>query len=245
MRLGRLIASVLRFAAEVSARVEELQKLFPYGLDAKAAIHEGQVALALEALAANLEKAELADAHAVRKEIEAIIDGRSLPYHAAVADFCTSLGDASVPPTELAEGWRQIREEAARLAALRSPRLRLDEIADQVRRSGAPTWAGKLATDPALDGQDPWTPADWGGSWDWRRADGFIEGLADRTAIERLSYERAELEAKQRMLLAEVVRRRLGVAERRTGSSGAGCGAALRSRPPPGTYDCDCEEPWT
>src|SRR5260221_23767 len=216
MRLGRLIAALLRIAAEASARVEELQKLFPYGLDAKAAIHEGHIALALEALTANLEKAELANARAIRKELEALVGGRSLPFHAAVGAFRTSLGDASVAVTELAEGWRQIGEEAVRLAALRPLRLRLDEIAEKVRRSGAPRWAGKLAADAALDGQDPWTPADWRGSWDWKRADGFIRGLADRAIVERLSGERVELERRQRTLLVEVVRLRtfLGLKQR-------------------------------
>jgi very-short-patch-repair endonuclease len=220
MRLGRLIVSLLGFASEASARVDELQELFPYGIDAKAAIHEGQVALALEALAANLEKAELADAHAVRKEIEVLAGGRTLPFHAAVADFCASVGDASVAATDLAEGWRQIRDEATRLGALRSLRIRLDEIADKVRLSGAPLWAAKLASDPALDGNHPWTPIDWRQSWEWRRADGFVRGLDDRAMVERLSSERSELEAKQRAVLAEVVRLRtfIGLKKALTGT---------------------------
>jgi hypothetical protein len=219
MRLGRLIAALLRFAAEAGERVHELQKLFPYGLDAKAAIYEGQAAFALEALAANLEKTELGEAHAVRKEIEALVGGRQLPFYAAIADFCASLGDASVAPPVLAEGWRQIREEAERLFALRTFRLRLDEIAAKVRLSGAPLWAAKLVADPVVDSRDPWTPVDWRDSWEWRRAEGFVRGLADRHLIEQLSAERAELEAKQRALLAEVVRLRtfLGLKQRMTG----------------------------
>lgn len=216
IRLGRLVASLLRFASEASARVAELQRLFPYGLDAMAAIHEGQVSLALQALSANLEKAELADAHAVKKQLEALSGGRSLPFHSAVADLCESLGDASVAPTDLAEGWRQICGEAARLAGLRPLRVRLEDIAKKVRHSGAPIWAERLVTDPVLGGRDPWTPADWRDSWDWKRADGFVRGLADRATVEQLTGERDQLDVKQRALLAEVVRLRtfLGLKQR-------------------------------
>jgi AAA domain len=216
IRLGRLVASLLYFASQASARVKELQELFPYGVDAKAAIYEGQLPLALEALATNLEKAELAEAHAVRAEHEALVGGRSLPFQAAISDVCAALGDSSVATSELAERWRHIREEATRLAALRPLHYRLDEIVEKIRLSGAPIWANKLATVPARNGLDSWTPVDWRDSWDWKRADGFVRGLADRTAVERLSVERAELEAKQRTLLAEVVRLRtfLGLKQR-------------------------------
>src|SRR4029077_2364692 len=219
MRLGRLIAALLDLASQAAARVEALRQLFPYGLDAKAAVYEGQADLALQVLAANLEKAELADAHAVRDEVAALVGRQSLPFHAALTDFCSSLGDTSVAPTDLAEGWRQIREEAERLAALRPARLRLDKIAEKIRRSGAPLWADRLANNPAADPADPWTPADWRDSWEWKRAEGFVRSLGDRAAIESLSAERSELEAGQRKLLADVVRLRtfLGLKRALTG----------------------------
>lgn len=102
MRLGRLVATLLYFATQASARAKELQELFPYGVDAKAAIYEGQLALALEALTINLEKAGLAEAHAVRSELEALVGRRSLPFQAAIADVCAALGDVSVATSERA-----------------------------------------------------------------------------------------------------------------------------------------------
>lgn len=218
MRVGRLIASLLEFSSAAADRVADLQSLFPHGLDAKSTIYEGQVALALEALAANLEKVELAAAHAVRGELESLVGGRALPFHAALADFCGALGDRAVPASDIADAWRQIHAEASRLAALCPARVRLDEIGAKIRASGGPAWADKLSTDPALATPDPWTPSDWRESWEWSRADGFIKKLADRGTIARLSAERTDLEAKQRSLLGEVVRLRtfLGLKRRMT-----------------------------
>lgn len=219
LRLGRLIASLLRFASEAKACVDALQALFPYGLDARAVVYEGDVSRALDALAANLEKAELVDAEAVRQEIEALAAGRGLPFHVGLMEFAGALGDASVAPNDLADGWRQVRAEAERLSSLRPHRMRLDEIADVVRRSGAPRWADTLTTDPVLDGLDGWTPPDWRASWEWARADGFVRSIGDRAAIQKLADERSELETRQRVILAEVVRLRtfLGLKRALTG----------------------------
>ncbi|MBK3799327.1 AAA family ATPase [Azospirillum brasilense] len=219
LRLGRLIAALLRFASEARASLETLQTLFPYGLDARAVVYEGEITRALDALAANLEKADFADAQAVRGEFETLIGGRRLPFHAGLAEFASALGDASVAPNDLAEGWRQIRTEAERLSHLRPFRARLDEITDLVRRSGAPSWADKLTGDPAFDGTDRWTPEAWRNSWEWARADGFVRSIGDRAAIQKLADERSELETRQRAILAEVVRLRtfLGLKRALTG----------------------------
>ncbi len=208
MRVGRLIASLLDFAAAAAGRVSDLQALFPFGLDAKSAIYEGKVSLALDALAANLEKVELANAHKMRDGLAAMVGKRALPFHTALSDFSAALGDRSVSAADIAAGWNEIRAEAMRLNALGAARACLDEVARKVQSSGAPKWAARLLAEPALDGVDAWTPSDWRERWEWSRADGFIGKLADRGIIERLSAERTELEARQRTLLGEVVRLR-------------------------------------
>ncbi|HZH27413.1 MAG TPA: AAA domain-containing protein [Azospirillaceae bacterium] len=208
LRLGRLIADLIRFASEALATVETLKVLFPYGLDPRTAVQEGDVSAVIEALAANLEKADLAAAAEVKRQIEALAGKIDLVFNAGLREFAAALGDPTVAQSDLAEGWRHVREEAERLAALRPARVRLDEIAGKVRVSGAPLWAEKLAVDPVLDGEDPWTPADWRVSWEWARADGFLKAIGDRSAAARLSDERVALEARHRTLLAEVVRLR-------------------------------------
>jgi very-short-patch-repair endonuclease len=218
MRVGRSIAALLAFAADAAVRVKELQTLFPHGLDARAVVYEGQIAVALEALSVNLEKTELANAHLMREQIEDIGGGKSLPFHAAVADIGKALGDASVPTHDIADGWKQICAEANRLSLLRPQRQLLDEVAKKVAQSGAPAWASKLSIDPFLGGIDQWTPPDWRESWEWSRASGFISGLSDRKTVAKLSAERAEQEILQRRLLSDVVRLRtfLGLKKRMT-----------------------------
>lgn len=65
-RLGRLVDGIWRVLSDVEHHRVALRKLFPYGIDVDEVLHHGRCQLALEALAANLEKAELADAYALK-----------------------------------------------------------------------------------------------------------------------------------------------------------------------------------
>src|SRR5262249_372982 len=54
--------------------------------------------------------------------------------------------------------------------------------------------------------EDSWTPPHWIESWQWAQGDGFVRDLADRTTLQQLGDERAELEADERSLLSEIIR---------------------------------------
>jgi hypothetical protein len=219
MRLGRLIIRMLWLASSCETAVKSLQTVFPYGIDAKATVLEGNLGLALEALDTNLERADLVGAKGIREDILSLAGGKELPFHTALADVAIALGDTGIEAGAIAEAWRQIQDEAARLHGLKSYRERLNEIAELVRLSGAPEWAQQLATSPVKNGDDHWTPASWKEAWDWARASGFVRSISDRTTIQRLSLERTEKENQLRSTLAEVVRLRtfLGLKQSLTG----------------------------
>jgi hypothetical protein len=207
-RTGRLIAMAVRFSREAQARRAALGKLFPYGVDASHVVHRGDVVKALDAIAANLERAELADAHAVRDEVKALARNPALPFDAVMAEFAGVLGNAKVPRSAVADAWKSLEAEARRLNGLRPSRVRLNQLAAKVQASGAPGWAARLMREPATGEIDAATPGGWFESWQWARANGFIKAIADREAVRRLAEERAETETQQKRLFEEVIRLR-------------------------------------
>ncbi len=208
LRLGRLVEQVWAIHEQVSRHRQILMDLFPYGLDLDEALHHGRCERVMEALAANLEQVELADAYAVKDAALAVAGKSTLPFHTALRDVCGNLGQAEVPQTAMAEAWRQITAEAVRLNGIREDLARLDTLAGRVATSGAPKWAERLRRDSPQSGEDLWTPADWRNTWEWARADGYLRSLGDRETIRRLSEYRARAEAQQKRLFAEVVRLR-------------------------------------
>jgi very-short-patch-repair endonuclease len=208
LRLGRLVERVWAVHENVEHHRQLLKELFPYGLHIDDALHHGRCERVIEALAANLEQAELADAHAVKAEALAVAGNFSLPFHSALHEICRNLGQAEVAQAAVAEAWRQIMGEAARLNGIREDLARLDALVGRVAASGAPHWAERLRRDPPRSGDDPWTQADWRKSWEWARADGYLHSLGDRETVRRLSEDRARAEAQQKRLFGEVVRLR-------------------------------------
>ncbi len=208
LRLGRLVERVWAIHDQVNHQRQILAELFPYGLDLDEALHQGRCERVIEALTANLEQAELADAHAVKAEALAVAGEWTLPFHTALREICMKLGDAKVPQAAMAEVWRQLTAEARRLDEIRTDLARLDALTERVTASGAPKWAERLRRDPPHGGDDPWTPVGWCDAWQWARADGYLQSLGDRETIRRLSEARARAEAQQKRLFAEVVRLR-------------------------------------
>src|SRR5579883_2704822 len=157
LRLGRFVEQVWAIHEEVDAHRKTLRALFPYGLDLDEALHHGRCEKVVEALAANLEKAELADAHAITNGALGVARDVPLPFHAALRDVCANLGDADVPPTAITEAWQEIQTQAHHLHSYRSDLARLDALVELVAKSGAPKWATKLRNVPPDGETDQWT----------------------------------------------------------------------------------------
>jgi very-short-patch-repair endonuclease/transcription elongation GreA/GreB family factor len=210
LRLGSLVERCHAFHQDAPHRLTVIAGLFPHGVDAREVVVLGRVEKVSEALAVNLDRSssrEGAELKARLGDLAAVASG--LPFQVGLAAIAGTLGSAGTAVHELAEGWNEVLQEAGRLAALRPYRERLDAIAAAVAASGAPFWAEKLAFEPAEDGvEDTLTPPAWRRSWEWARAAGFIARISDRAAVARMSTLRAEREAEQRRLLAEIVRLR-------------------------------------
>ena len=213
-RLGRLVESLHSFHQEAEERMAVIITLFPYGVDAKRVVYHGETRLVREALAAIVEREEHTAAHALKRHLDAIPCNSALPFYAALEDLRSAVGAPDVLPRDLADAWRQLLDEAHRLAGLRTARLRLEAIASLVSASGAPNWASKLLSE-AAEGEDRWTPRDWHETWEWTRVAGHLRRVADRGPATTLSTRRTSLEDEQRRLLAEIIRLRTFMGLRR------------------------------
>jgi very-short-patch-repair endonuclease len=207
LRLGRLIERLHGFQRDVDVYRRAIKDLFPYGVDPERLLFRGESESVLEALNANLEKADLTAATGLRQLLLELANRADLPFFSGLADFCENLGDPKVSQSSIAEAYQEIVAEAQRLHGLKDAFARLDEISALVSRSGAPQWADRLRNDVGGDG-DPWTPSTWRTTWEWARGDGYLRSLGDREGLRALSEARVEAESEQRRLFAEVVRLR-------------------------------------
>jgi very-short-patch-repair endonuclease len=214
-RVGWLIERLHDFHLEAEARITIIAALFPYGVDAERVVYYGETALLCEALSAAMQKGEHAETHTLRRRLNAIPCDLALPFGSALDEFRAVIGSPDVSLRDLADSWRQILEEARRLAKLHAQRLQLETIATKIRASGAPVWASKLLSEFAHDDEDHLTPCNWLETWEWACAAGHLRRITDRTHAAVLSAKRAALEEEQRRLLGEIIRLRTFMGLRR------------------------------
>jgi very-short-patch-repair endonuclease len=207
LQMGHLVDRLHRFHIDAAVKLEQLASLFPYAVDHRRVVFDFDINVVLEALSVSLAEDGHAEAIAIRRTLDEVGGLGKLPLHSAVLSVREVLGDPDVSPREIGEGWRDVIGEARRLHALRTSRLRLDEIAGRISGSGAPKWAAALMREVS-ERDDPWVSPAWKDSWDWARADGYMRGISSRHTLTTLSAKRAALDEKQRELLGEIVRLR-------------------------------------
>jgi hypothetical protein len=193
LRLGRLIERLHGFHRDIDVYRQAIKDLFPYGVDPERLLLDGECQHVIDALNANLEKADLTAATELRQNLLGIADRSDLPFYTALAHFCENLGSPEVSQGSIVEAYQEIVAEAQRLDDMRDAFGRLDEIAALVARSGAPEWADRLRNDCSID-NDHWTPLTWRSAWGWSRGDGYLRSLGDREGLRSLSDARVAAE---------------------------------------------------
>lgn len=207
LRIGRVVERIFGLHRDIDVYHAEIKALFPYDVDPDEVLHHGRCDKLLEAIEANLEKADMVAARRLKEQLDALPASGDLPFQASLRLFRENLGNANITREEITEAWSSILGEAQRLASLVSDIEALDAIVAKVAASGAANWAQELRYTPP-EGEDKWTPANWRAAWEWARVDGFLSTLGDRRAMTMLSEERAEAEASQRRIFAELIRLR-------------------------------------
>jgi hypothetical protein len=204
---GRLIERLHGFHRDVDFYRQAIKDLFPYGVDPERLLVYGECQHVIDALNANLEKADLTAATELRQYLLEIAERSDLPFYTSLTDFCENLGNLEVSQGSIVEAYQEIVVEAQRLGDIRDAFVRLDEITSLIARCGAPQWADRLRNDPSVD-NDRWTPSTWHSAWEWARGDGYLRSLGDRGGLRALSDARVAAEAEQQQLFTEVVRLR-------------------------------------
>ncbi|WP_244549230.1 AAA domain-containing protein [Bradyrhizobium canariense] len=77
-----------------------------------------------------------------------------------------------------------------------------------IAQAGAPNWAERLKTEPAVGERDPCFPSDWTDSWDWATSIAFLERSGSVKQIESLNRERSDIEKRLRDSFAKLVKER-------------------------------------
>jgi AAA domain len=151
LRLGRLIERLHGFHRDVDFYRQAIKDLFPYGVDPERLLVYGECQHVIDALNANLEKADLTAATELRQYLLEIAERSDLPFYTSLADFCENLGNLEVSQGSIVEAYQEIVVEAQRLGDIRDAFVRLDEITSLIARCGAPQWADRLRNDPSVD----------------------------------------------------------------------------------------------
>jgi hypothetical protein len=215
LRLGSLIGRLHGFHRDVDVYRQAIKALFPYGIDPEPVLLHGECQQILDALNANLEKADLTAAAELRQKLCDIAGRFDFPFYTALAEFSGNLGNPEISQVSIVEAYQQIVAEARRLHGLTDAFIRLDEIVALVARCGAPLWADRLRND-LNDDSERWTPPDWCAAWEWAQGEGCLRSLGDREGLRALSNARVAAEAEQQRLFAEVVRLRTSLGMKST-----------------------------
>ncbi|MDQ2801261.1 MAG: ATP-binding protein [Pseudomonadota bacterium] len=202
-RLGEPASEMLALVIEAQARLERLRALFPYGLEAEAVILRIDVSVAVASLRANMGDADLAEAERLCEALRSAGDQVRGPLGEALRQMADGLGTPGIGDAGAAAGWRDIQAEVDRLTKLRDVLHKLSAVAAIIRGSGAERWAAQIEEPPGED--DPILPAEWRDAWDHARATGFLARIADRTAVQKLTHERAELTAARERQFLEAI----------------------------------------
>ncbi len=104
-----------------------------------------------------------------------------------------SLGRATVDESVLQSVWLALQAELTRLTSLRPALEDIAQISETIETSGAPMWAKRVRTQPAVAGHDPQVPSNWLEAWNWRQAVLFLDRIDGHHKLRELFDERKTL----------------------------------------------------
>jgi hypothetical protein len=203
-RLARPASEMLSLSVEARARLERLRILFPYGLEADAVVLRIDVAVAIEALRANMGDVHLIEAEQLCKALRIAGERVGGDLGEALCQVAEGLGSPEVSDAEAAARWRQIQTEVDRLTVLTDDLRRLSEIASLVRQSGAGEWATQIERQPPAK-DDPLLPCGWRDAWDFARASGYLTRVINRQRVQQLTNARSGLVAERERRFLEAI----------------------------------------
>jgi very-short-patch-repair endonuclease len=117
------------------------------------------------------------------------------------------VGNPEVPAEKVEAIWRGVLQRIAAIKARASDFATILGVTDLIAKEGAPQWAQRLRTEPALDA-DLALRADWRDAWDHAAADAKLTSIDARDRLASLTRDREDADKRCRKLFADLVRER-------------------------------------
>jgi very-short-patch-repair endonuclease len=121
--------------------------------------------------------------------------------------FEQAVGNGAVPGEKIESIWRSALQRLAMLKARAGDFATIVSLSDVLAKAGAPEWAQRARTEPALD-TDPVLRSNWRDAWDHAAADARLLAIDARERLAVLTHEREESDRRCRKLFGELVRER-------------------------------------
>ena len=157
---------------------------------------EAQLETLRHALRAHLDRAQLAGAMKSVAEILQRLEGRRGPIVESIKMFlATKLGQLHHDEDAQEQEWMALQGELARLNSLRPVFAQVERISGLIESAGAPNWARRVRTEPAVGSSDAVVPTTWLNAWNWRLASSFLDHIGAHKRLRRKFDERLALSA--------------------------------------------------
>ena len=105
-----------------------------------------------------------------------------------------NFGNSEYSGQSIEQNWSSILHSLSRLRELQPSFETIHRVTLAIGHNGAPVWAEKLRTLPAVSGEDFVLRADWASSWKWRRQFGHLLAIDGRQRMLEISKKRIVLQ---------------------------------------------------
>lgn len=200
---------------------EELNALFPHGINAERLPHEPEaLKKALVAIELNTSRASLGANRIQLQDIQRKFANAKAPIGQQIKRFLETLGQPSISADTVMNNWRDLMTELTRVQALHPGLQTVLRVTEKIKASGAGNWATSLRTEPAGRDSDPLTPPYWYESWQWKRHEQYLKEIDGHERLKLLVAKRIQLDndLKRRFVELVKVKTNIGLHESMTDS---------------------------
>nr|WP_228383915.1 AAA domain-containing protein [Sphingopyxis fribergensis] len=191
MRVVDRLESLFALHSEAVVLTKEVSILLPQW---RGAVERHQdMGSTLYCLKLHLDRARLAKAEGVRRHLLVEIGAHETELHADARALVSSLGMDAMSVTECREQAIALSGRIEHLHRLRPHFDTVNDVAEKVTSSGAPRWASRLCSAPAI-GEDVWCPSDWRRRWRLRQLASWLDASQKLGAFRTLHAERQRAE---------------------------------------------------
>jgi transcription elongation GreA/GreB family factor/very-short-patch-repair endonuclease len=148
-----------------------------------------------EAIGIRLCRHRLQSAKEEHRRIRELFKGEPLElFNQAIGFIDHFLGKPQYDVETVEKAWQSILDQIERLQGLQPYFATIQQVTDAIRAAGAPQWAKRLESEPALADCFDWTPLDWSAAWKWSRQFGYLLEIDGRARVQSLAAQRKNLE---------------------------------------------------